>query len=188
VRETSLRAFNLLVGCPREREKAAKSEVRYFIGDLLEDAELTVSFTDISGLITCWTSLDPFYVVHKLREFALDNPYQFRFGIRFTPLEYCVESNLEVISRTARHLLEKIEEDETFRVTVRRRQTKLENIDVVRAVAEEIPRKVDLEEPDKTIWIEIIGELAGISVLKEETDILSITSMREDLEQREFNR
>lgn len=154
----------------------------------MEDKDLKVSFTDISGLITCWTSLDPFYVVHKLREFALENPYQFRFGIRFTPLEYCVESNLKVISRTARNLLEKIEEDETFRVTVRRRQTNLENMDVVRAVAEEIPRKVNLEEPEKTIWIEIVGELTGISVLKEETDILSITSMREDMERREFNR
>ncbi|MFW9959999.1 MAG: THUMP domain-containing protein [Candidatus Thorarchaeota archaeon] len=187
MRETSLRAFNLLVGCPREREKAAKSEVRYFIGDLLQDAELLISFTNVSGLITCWTSLDPFYVVHKLREFALENPYQFRFGVRFTPLEYCVESNLEVISRTARHLLGKIGENETFRVTVRRRQTNLENMEVVRAVAEEIPRKVNLDEPDKTIWVEIIGELTGVSVLNEERDILSITSMKEEIERREFN-
>ncbi len=126
-------------------------------------------------------------MVHKLREFALENPYQFRFGIRFTPLEYCVESNLEAISRTARHLLEKIAENETFRVTVRRRQTNLENIEVVRAVAEEIPRSVNLDEPDKTIWIEIIGGLTGISVLNERTDILSIASMREIMEQKNFN-
>jgi len=182
VREVSLRAFNLLVGCPREREKAAKSEVQYFVGDLLADANLVISFTDISGLITCWTSLDPFYVVHKLQEFALENPYQFRFGVRFTPLEYCVESNLETISKTARHLLEKISENETFRVTVRRRQTNLENMEVVKAVAEEIPRIVNLDKPDKTIWVEIVGELTGISVLNERKDILSITSMRDDME------
>jgi tRNA acetyltransferase TAN1 len=167
VREVSLRAFNLLIGCPREREKAAKSEVQYFVGDLLADTNLVISFTDISGLVTCWTSLDPFYVVHRLREFALENPYQFRFGVRFTPLEYCVESNLETISKTARYFLEKIDENETFRVTVRRRQTDLENIEVVMAIAEEIPRNVNLEEPDKTIWVEIVGELTGMSVLNE---------------------
>ena len=63
--------FNLLVACPRDRERAAISEIRYFIGDLLEDSELKVSKTHISGLLTCKTSLDPFEVVHKLREFAL---------------------------------------------------------------------------------------------------------------------
>jgi len=181
VREISLRAFNLLVGCPREREKAARSEVRYFVGDLLADTDLVISFIDISGLITCWTSLDPFYVVHKLREFALENPYQFRFSTRFTPLEFCVESNLDVISKTARGLLDKISENETFRVTVRRRQTELENMEVVKAVAEEIPRTVNLEMPDKTIWIEIVGKMTGMSVLDERTDILSIASLRNEV-------
>jgi tRNA acetyltransferase TAN1 len=158
------------------------NRLRYFVGDLLADANLTISFTDISGLITCWTSLNPFFVVHKLREFALENPYQFRFGIRFTPLEYCVESKLETISTIARHLLDKIDERETFRVTVRRRQTKLENMKVVNAVAEEIPRTVNLDKPDKTIWVEIVGELTGISVLNEGTDILSIKSMKDDFD------
>jgi tRNA acetyltransferase TAN1 len=153
VREISLQDFNLLVGCPREREQAAISEVQYFIGDLLEDAKLAISYTKISGLVTCRTSLDPFFVVHRLREFALENPYQFRFGIRFTPLEYCIESNLEAISKTARRLLEKIEKNETFRVTVRRRLTDLENMEVVKVVAEEVPRKVNLDNPDKTIWV-----------------------------------
>ncbi|MHA2022091.1 MAG: hypothetical protein ACTSWQ_00340, partial [Candidatus Thorarchaeota archaeon] len=84
--------FNLLVACPRDRERAAKSEIQYFIGDLIGDPELKVSNTHISGLLTCRTSLNPFEVVQKLREFALENPYQFRFAIRFTPIELCVES------------------------------------------------------------------------------------------------
>jgi tRNA acetyltransferase TAN1 len=187
VREVLLSAFNLLVGCPRDREQAARSEVRYFVGDLLADTNLAVSFPNISGLITCWTCLDPFYVVHKLQELALENPYQFRFGIRFTPLEYCVESNLEAITQTARNLLVKIDANETFRVTVRRRQTALENMEVVKAVAEEIPRTVNLDKPDKTIWVEIVGEMTGMSVLNESTDILSITSMKNDLESIIFN-
>jgi tRNA acetyltransferase TAN1 len=117
----------------------------------------------------------------------LENPYQFRFCIRFTPLEYCVESNLEAITQTARNLLVKIDANETFRVTVRRRQTALENMEVVKAVAEEIPRTVNLDKPDKTIWVEIVGEMTGMSVLNESTDILSITSMKNDLESIIFN-
>ena len=172
--------FNLLVACPRERERAAKSEILYFIGDLIGDPELKVSNTHISGLLTCKTSLDPFEVVQKLREFALENPYQFRFAIRFTPIELCVESNIGSIQKAARKLLHKIGEDDSFRVTVRRRHTDLENMDVVVAVASEIKRKVNLDNPDKIVLVEIVSDTTGISVLDDESDILSIMTMRDD--------
>ncbi len=172
--------FNLLVSCPRDRERAARSELQYFIGDLLDDQELRVSRTHISGLLTCKTSLDPFEVISKLREFALENPYQFRFAIKFTPIEICVDSNIESIKEATRSLVHKIGDDETFRVTVRRRHTDLENLDVVVAVASEIDREVNLDSPDKTILVEIVSETTGISVLNDESDILSIMTMRDD--------
>jgi tRNA acetyltransferase TAN1 len=172
--------FNLLVACPRDRERAATSEIKYFIGDLLEDSELKISGTHISGLLVCKTSLNPYEVVEKLREFALENPYQFRYAIRFTPIELCVESSIESIKEATRNLLHRIGEDETFRVTVRRRHTNLENMDVVVAVASEINRKVNLDNPDKIVLVEIVSDVTGISVLDSETDILSIMTMRDD--------
>jgi tRNA acetyltransferase TAN1 len=172
--------FNLLVACPRDRERAARSELQYFIGDLLEDSELKVSRTHISGLLTCTTSLDPFEVVGKLREFALENPYQFRFAIKFTPIEVCVDSDIESIKEATRSLLHKIGDDETFRVTVRRRHTDLENMEVVIAVASEIDREVNLDNPDKIVMVEIVSDTTGISVLNDESDILSIMTMRDD--------
>jgi tRNA acetyltransferase TAN1 len=184
VRGFSLNKYNLLVGCPRNREQAALSEIKYFVGDLLADSSLIVSITSISGLLICWTSSNPFHVVHKLRTFAEENPYQFRFAVRFTPLEYWVNADLHSISKTARMLLVRINENETFRVTVRRRQTDLENLVVIKTVAEEIPREVNLDNPDKTIWVEIIADRAGMSVLREKEDILSITSMIEERNHR----
>jgi len=181
VRRKGLRDYNLLVASPRDRERAAKSEVLYFIGDLLGDSELRVAHTHISGLLACKTSLNPFEVVKNLREFALENAYQFRFAIRFTPLEECVDSNIEDIVEATKRLLPKIGDDESFRVTVRRRHTELEHMDIVIAVAEEIPRKVNLDAPDKTVLVEVVGEWTGLSVLSGEDDILSIMSMRDDM-------
>ena len=174
-----LQEFNLLVGCPRERERAAKSEVQYFVGELMGDAELKVYQTHIIGLLTSKTSLDPFDVVHKLREYAIENPYQFRFAIKFTPLEKCIPSTIEDITRAVEELLPKINKDDSFRVTVRRRHTDLENMEVVKAVASVVERKVDLDNPDRTIWVEIVGETTGVSVLDQSEDILSIMTMRD---------
>ncbi len=181
MRRGKLREYNLLVACPRDRERAATSEIRYFVGDLLEDSELKISRTPISGLVACKTSIDPFEVIKQLREFAVENPYQFRFAIRFTPLEECVESEMEKIVEATERLLPKIGEGESFRVTVRRRHTELENMDVVKAVAGVIPRKVDLDSPDKTVIVEIVGEWTGLSVLDSKSDILSIMTMRDDM-------
>jgi tRNA acetyltransferase TAN1 len=181
VRRERLRDYNLLVACPRDRESAATSEIRYFIGDLLEDSDLKVSRTPISGLLACRTSLDPYEVIQNLRDFAVENPYQFRFAIRFTPLEVCVESEIEHIVEATEKLLPKIGEDESFRVTVRRRHTELENMAVVTAVAAVIPRKVNLDAPDRTVLVEIVGEWTGVSILDEKNDILSIMTMRDDM-------
>ena len=172
--------YNLLVGCPRDRERAASSELRYFIGDLLEDSGFRISRTNIPGLLACRTNLDPFDVVHKLKEFALENPYQFRFAIRFTPLRICTLSDLSEIVNAVEKLYIHISENESFRVTVRKRHTELRTMEVIEKVAAVISRKVDLDNPDKTIWIEIVGAWTGISVLNEETDILSIMTMRDD--------
>ncbi len=148
---------------------------------MIGDDNLEVFGTHVIGLITCMTSLDPFEVVEKLKAMAIENAYQFRYAIRFTPLEKCVKSEIDEIVEATKELLPKIGDSETFRVTVRRRHTELENMEVVGAVANVVPRKVNLDNPDKTIWIEIVSELTGISVLDREGDILSIMSLRDDM-------
>jgi tRNA acetyltransferase TAN1 len=146
----------------------------------LGDPGLRISRTNVSGLVACHTTLDPVGVVHQLGEYALENPYQFRFAVRFTPLEFCVHSDLQEMVRVAKELSTRIQEEESFRVTVRRRHTTLETMDVVTAVAAVIPRKVNLDNPDNTLWIEIVGDWAGMSLIDPERDILSIMSMRDD--------
>ena len=119
--------------------------------------------------------------MHQLNDFAVENPYQFRYAIKFTPLERCVPSEIESIVKAAAEIKGKIEEKDTFRVSIKRRHSNLEHMEVVIAVAEIIDRTVNLDNPDWTVWIEIVGEWTGVSVLNKERDILSIMTMRDDL-------
>lgn len=166
------------MGCPREREHAARSEVQYFVGDLLDDHGLVITGIPASGLLTCSTTIDPFLVVHRLSSFALENPYQFRFSTRFTPVECCVPSTIDDIMAAAGELKSKIGASESFRVTVRHRRTALDSMKVVRSVAGLISQRVDLKKPDKTVWIEIVGDLTGVTVLVPEKDILSVATLQ----------
>ncbi|NHI83078.1 MAG: hypothetical protein EAX81_02065 [Candidatus Thorarchaeota archaeon] len=176
----SLHKYNLLVGCPRNRERAATSEVNYFIGDLFGDSNLSVSITHVPGLLACWTGLNPFEAIKQLTDLANENPYQFRYAIKFTPIERCVESEIPRIVAAVEELSYKIRENDSFRVTVRRRHTELENIEIVKAAASVIQRTVNLDQPDRTVWIEVVGEWTGVSILNQDIDILSIMTMRDD--------
>ncbi len=172
--------YNLLIACPRNRERAAQSEVQYFVGDLLGDERLRVHRTRVTGLLASKTSLDPFEVVRRLREIAEENPYQFRFAIKFIPLERCVPTEIDSIKAAVEELGNKIAEMETFRITVRTRHTELRGGDIINEVAPLINREVNLDNPDRTVWIEVVGEWTGVSVLVPEKDILSIMTMRDD--------
>ncbi len=182
MREHRLHDWNLIVSTPRDRESAARSEVVYFIGDLIGDDNLDTNITPISGLLAVKTSKDPFKVVEQLKELAEENPYQFRYAIKFTPIERCVKSEISEIVDAAETLVGRIGPEEKFRVTVRSRYTELDTMDIIDAVAELVSSPVDLEQPDKIIWIEVVGKWTGLSILQSEDDILSIKQLIDDTE------
>jgi len=62
---------------------------------------------------------------------------------------------------------------------VNKRATNLSSKEIIEEVAKLVDRKVDLENPDKIIQIEIIGDYTGISIIKPD-QILSITKIKEE--------
>lgn len=158
-------SFNLIVTTARGMETVAVTE----LADLLQslgDPSPDVRQTRIAGLLTAKTSLDPFEVVSKVRDIAAQEPWRFRYLLRFIPIERVVETSLDKIANASSELVHKIEEDDTFRVTVEKRHTQLSSTEIIKVVASGINRKVNLNNPDWIILVEVVGGLTGISVLK----------------------
>ncbi len=168
-----LKDFNMLITTSRGSEDEACSEVWYLLGEI-GDREVEVDKTGVSGLIAAKTSLNPFEAIKKLRETLKERPWDFRFTIRFIPIERVVQTNLKQIEKVSTELSSKIRENESFRITVEKRFTNISSREIIEAVAANINRKVDLTNPDKIVLIEIVGGLTGISVI-EPSDILSVT-------------
>jgi tRNA acetyltransferase TAN1 len=168
-----LKEFNLLVTTTRGNEDNACSEIWYLLKEI-GDEKAEVDKTGVSGLIAAKTSLNPFEVIAKFREILRERPYEFRYSLRVIPIERVVKTSLEEIQKVADELASKIGENETFRVTVEKRFTEISTRDIIEAAASKIERKVDLENPDKILLIEVVGSLTGISVIKPD-DILSVT-------------
>ncbi|MFZ0966300.1 MAG: THUMP domain-containing protein [Candidatus Bathyarchaeia archaeon] len=160
-----LRNFNLLATTWRGNEENACSELWCLLGEIGDSAP-TVDKTGVAGLIAAKTAFSPFEVIEKFRKILHERSYEFRYTLRIIPVEKVVRTDLGEIQQAATELSSKIGEDETFRVTVEKRFTETPTQDIIEATAANIERKVDLNNPDKILLIEVVGGLTGLSVIK----------------------
>jgi len=149
----------------------------YLLGEL-GDKAAKVDITPISGLIVANTSLDPIKAISKLRENIKEKPWEFRHILKIVPIQKIVQTSEENIKKVALNLAKKISDQESYKIAVRKRSTNLSSTDIIDMIAPEIKRKVNLDNSDLILQIEIIGEISGISLIKPNA-ILSV-----DIEKR----
>ncbi len=165
--ETMLRDFNILATTSRGNERLAISELRYLLGEV-GDATPDIRRTGVSGVIVGKTSLNPVEMIEKFRSLLHERPYEFRFTLRIVPIRTVIQTDLTEIEKTVSSMSSEIRENETFRVTVEKRFTQIHSREIIDTAAACIKRNVDLTNPDKTVLIEVVGRLTGISIIKPE--------------------
>jgi len=162
----------------RGLESPAGSEL-YMLLAGLGDGEVKVSNTGIPGILTVDTSLTQIEVIDALKAILDKEPWRIRYTLRLIPIEKVVNTDLEAIVEAARPLLQKIGEGETFRVTIEKRYSDISTKEVIEALAEKVDRKVDLEDPDWIVLIEVLGGITGVSVVRP-SQIVSVVKAKRD--------
>ena len=157
--------FNLLVSSARGDEHEANSELRYLLREL-GDSFATTGLTQVSGLTVARTILDPVRLIRQLRPILKMRPWEFRYILKVKPVRQVVPSTVEEIAKAAAEQAVGIREDETFRVSVAKRRSNVSSKEIIDAVASKVPRRVDLQNPKKVILVEIISQVAGISIIE----------------------
>jgi len=171
--------MNLIVTCARHLEGETEDE----LGDILDelgDADVKISVSSMSGIITAQTKLDPIEVVKKMREMLLDEPWSIRYCLRVIPIQKVVETNIEEIEKIISNISNQIEEKETYRILIEKRNSDISSKEIITKIANRIKNKVSLDFPDKVVLIEILGIITGISILKN-SDILSLEKTKRSM-------
>jgi tRNA acetyltransferase TAN1 len=163
--------FNILATTSRGNERQMCSELAYLLKEELGDPEPMIGKTGIRGLVVAKTCLDPCDATEKFRAILQEHPYKFRYALRILPIEKVVPTGLEEVKRAALELATRFKKNETYRVTVEKRFTNLHSRELIEAAVIGIDttsneRKVNLENPDKILLIEVLGGLTGISLIK----------------------
>ena len=171
--------MNLIITCARHLEGDAEEEIIDIL-DELGDSDVKISVSSMSGIITVQTKLDPIEVVRKMKETLLDEPWSIRYCLRVIPVQKVVETNIEEIEKTISSMSDQIEEKESYRILIEKRNSDISSKEIITKIANGIKNKVSLDFPDKVILIEILGIVTGISIIKK-SDILSLEKTKRSM-------
>ena len=157
-----------MVSTSRHNETNAKSEL-WFILLICGDTYPIISGLQFPGLITALTNLNSKQVIAKIKKIQEKNPNFFQFILKIIPIDFTCETDI----KTIKYIIQEnhkdfLNERESFKLILKRRHhQKIEREHFIETIARDLDYKVDLEHPDKIIRIEILGNISGISFLKE---------------------
>ena len=157
--------FNLLVTTSRYREDDAFDEILELL-DVLGDNDPSIEVSSVSGIILVDTVLNPFQFVEDCKEMVRKDPWKFRYVLRVIPLEMNCKAELTEIHDIVNQLSKKIDAQETYRVLIEKRHSRLHSSEIIATVTSKLKMKVNLDSPNWIILIQIVKMVAGISILR----------------------
>ena len=171
--------MNLIITCARHLEEETEDEIIDIL-DELGDSNVKTSISNMSGILTAETALDPIEVVKKMKEMLLDEPWSIRYCLRVIPIQKFIETNVKEIEEAISSMSNQIQDTDTYRISIEKRNSDVSSKEIITKIADQIKNKVSLEFPDKIILIEILGSVTGISILKK-SDILSLEKTKRSM-------
>ncbi len=166
--------FNLLLSCRRFQEAESCHELRRIIDDDPSLGSLEwCKLTGISCLVVGKIDSDAHQFVTHLGQIVKKMPWIVQDLLKIHAIDLVVESTMDAIRAGSKKLAKKMTKSTSFRVNLNRRDTNLDRKELLHEVAIQFPGKVDLEDYDYVVVVEILGPVTGLALLREE-DIVTL--------------
>ena len=168
--------MNLIITCQRNLEDLTILEIQNIL-ERFGDSNPVIEKTIFSGIIEVQTKLDIMKILENFKEIIDDEPWLIKYCSRIIPIEEVCESKLDEIKDKVKNLSQKINKNETYRITVEKRQSSLHTKEIISKIAGILSNKVSLENSDWEIIIQVLRNKTGISILQPNS-ILSVTKQK----------
>ena len=157
-----------------------ESETINEVTELLDefgDLNARILKTNFSGIIKIETVLEISELVEKFRDKIENEPWEIRYCSRIIPIQKTCQTDLSIIKKNITELISVINSNETYKISIDRRDSELIRSEIISNIAELLTNSVSLEKPDWEIIIQILGNETGISVMPKNS-ILSVTRLK----------
>ena len=158
--------MNLLVTCARNLETETKNEIGKIL-DEIGDQESEVLNVGMRGILMVNTSIEPSKIIDLVKDKVVEEPWLIRYCLRMIPIQSVTETDMSKITNDVIKLKDVIQQNDSYRITIEKRNTDMSSTEIITEIAKIFPNKVSLNQPDWIILIEILGNKTGISILKE---------------------
>src|SRR3989304_6513469 len=149
----------------------------YIILTEFGDSRAKITRTGVSGVLLVETELLHQDVIEFLKKMMEFEPFRIRSMLRLIPVEKVVDLDLEMIKDEVKPLMEKIGPEESFRITIEKRHSELSRGELIEVIASTTNRKVNLDNPDWVVLVEVIRDTVGLSVVRP-SQIVSVVKVK----------
>jgi tRNA acetyltransferase TAN1 len=159
--------LNLIITCARNLESETKNEIREILGEL-GDQEPEILNVGMRGILTVNTITEPPKIIDWVKNKMIEEPWLIRYCLRIIPIQRVTDTEMDKIKQNVITLKDTIQKNDSYRITIEKRNASLSSNEIITEVAKIFPNKVSLNQPDWIILIEILGNKTGISILKDD--------------------
>ena len=158
--------MTLLVTCARNLETETKNEIGKILGEI-GDQEPEILNIGMRGILMINTNIEPSKIIDWVKDKVVEEPWLIRYCLRMIPIQSITETEMNKITENVIKLKDVIKQNDSYRITIEKRNTDMSSAELITEIAKIFPNKVSLNQPDWVVLIEILAEKTGISILKE---------------------
>jgi tRNA acetyltransferase TAN1 len=165
----------ILVGCDSAKERDGMSELYHVLVKFLNEEPIEIVELSIRGLFLVAVTSNPLTLANEINNIAEKKKFSFISCKKLTPLNYVINSDFDSLSEVLIKELPKVPDDAKWKISINRRHSKIKRNKLIEFVAShpKAPKgKVDLENPDWEIILEVFGKWIGISILPKNSVIV----------------
>ena len=164
--------MNLIITCARNLEPETKKEIKKILNQL-DDQEPEILNVGMRGILMVNTVIEPSKIIDLVKNKIIEEPWLIRYCLRIIPIQSITETEIDKIKQNVIKLKDTIQKNDSYRITIEKRNTSISSNEIIAEIAKIFPNKVSLDQPDWIILIEILGDKTGISILKD-SEIFSL--------------
>ena len=157
--------MTLLVTCARNLETETKNEIGKILGEI-GDQEPEILNIGMRGILMINTNIESSKIIDWVKDKVVEEPWLIRYCLRMIPIQSITETEMSKIIENVTKLKNVIKQNDSYRITIEKRNTDMSSAEIITEIAKIFPNKVSLNQPDWIILIEILGNETGISILK----------------------
>ena len=157
--------MNLIVTCARNLESETKNEIKKIL-DELGVQEPEILNVGMRGILMVDSKIEPSKIIDCVKNKIIEEPWLIRYCLRLIPIQRMTETEIGKITQNVIKLKDTIQKNDSYRITIEKRNTSISSNEIITEVAKIFPNKVSLNQPDWIVLIEILGNKTGISILK----------------------